>query len=447
MSVAESITLNNLELSRIFFALVLLLISGHFFGYLFHRLALPRVIGEIFGGLLLGPTVLGYFAPQAHHWIFNAFEAEGKLLSIIYWFGLILLMFISGFEVQKSFDKEDRRLIGVTLLGATVIPFLAGWLAPSFYDFSPYLGSKSNMPALTLIIAIAVAVTSIPVISKIFLDLGIINTRFAKIILATATIQDVILWVALAIATGLVNTDSFSLSKIITTVSITIGFFGLALFVMPKLIRFSSSLRYNLLIKSSASGYVLLICFLFSAVANVLEVNIVFGAFLAGVVIGVMQNDQFGKAKEHIKDISLAFFIPIYFAIVGLKIDLIYHFDMLFFLRFLLFATAFAAIGTLTALKLAKQDWLSSFNVSVAMNTRGGPGIVLATVAFDLGIINQTFFVTLVLIAIVTSLLAGYWFRYVISKGWPLLAGERLESLALTSQERRELPPSPQLHG
>ncbi|MEJ2557356.1 MAG: cation:proton antiporter, partial [Anaerolineae bacterium] len=424
-----------------------LLISGHFFGYLFHRLTLPRVIGEIFGGLLLGPTVLGYFSPQAHHWIFNAFEAEGKLLSIVYWFGLVLLMFISGFELQKSFDKEDRKLISVTLLGATVIPFLAGWLAPSFYDFSPYLGSKSNMPALTLIIAIAVAVTSIPVISKIFLDLGIINTRFAKIILATATIQDVLLWVALAIATGLVNTDSFSLSKIVTTVSITIGFFGLALFVMPKLIRFSSNLRYNLLIKSSASGYVLLICFLFSAVANVLEVNIVFGAFLAGIVIGAMPRDQFGKAKEHIKDISLAFFIPIYFAIVGLKIDLIYHFDMLFFLRFLLFATAVAAIGTLTALKLAKQDWLSSFNISVAMNTRGGPGIVLATVAFDLGIINQTFFVTLVLIAIVTSLLAGYWFRSVISKGWPLLDSERLESPALTTQEQRELPPSPQLYG
>lgn len=441
MNVAESITLNNLELSRIFFAIVLLLSSGHFFGYLFYRFALPRVIGEIFGGMLLGPTVLGYFLPQAHNWIFNAFEAEGKLLSIIYWFGLVLLMFISGFELQKSFGKEDRKLIGVTLLGATVIPFLAGWLAPSFYDFSPFLGSKSNMPALTLIIAVAVAVTSIPVISKIFLDLGIINTRFAKIILATATIQDVILWVAVAIATGLVSVSSLSLSKIMTTVLITIGFFGLALFVMPKLLSFSNGLRYNLLIKSSASGYILLICFLFSAVANVLEVNIVFGAFLAGIVISALPHDRFRKAKEHIKDISLAFFVPIYFAIVGLRIDLIYQFDLSFFLRFLLFTTTFASVGTLIALKLAKEDWLSSFNISVAMNTRGGPGIVLATVAFDLGIINQTFFVTLVLIAIVTSLLAGSWFKYVISKGWPLLSPHR-HRLTVDYQERGELPSS-----
>jgi Kef-type K+ transport system membrane component KefB len=106
------------------------------------------------------------------------------------------------------------------------------------------------------------------------------------------------------------------------------------------------------------------------------------------------------------------------------------------------FATAFAAIGTLVALKLAKEDWLSSFNIAVAMNARGGPGIVLATIAFDLGIINQTFFVTLVLIALVTSLLAGYWFKYVISRGWPLLNRDRPELPALTTPEQRELSPA-----
>jgi len=437
MSVVETITLSNVELSRIFFAIVLLLLSAHFFGYLFHRLTFPRVVGEIFGGSLLGPTVLGYFFPQAHNWIFNAFEAEGKLISIIYWFGLVLLMFISGFEIQKSFDKKDQKIIIVTLLGSTIIPFLAGWFAPSFYDFSPYLGPKSNILSLKIIIGIALAITSVPVISKIFIDLGIIKTSFAKIVLATATLHDVILWVALAIATGLVSTNVLSFSKIVLTVLLTIIFFVFTLLVMPKLISFSNGLKYNFLIKSSRSGYVIFICFLFSAVASMLEVNIVFGAFLAGIVVGTMPQDQFGKAKEHIKNISLAFFVPIYFAVIGLKLDLIYHFDLLFFLGFLLFATTFQAMGTLIALKLAKEDWLSSFNIAVAMNARGGPGIVLATIAFDLGIINQTLFVTLVLIALVTCLLAGRWFKYVLSKGWPLLSSERHELPALTTQDRK----------
>ena len=421
MGVAETITLTDLELTRFFFAIVVLLVFAHSFGYLFRRYKLPRVIGEILGGLLLGPTVLGYFFPDVHNWLFNAYEGQGKLISIIYWFGLVLLMFISGFEMQKTFNRGDKKILVALMLGATIIPFIAGWLAPSIYDFSPYVGVKNNMLALQIVIAVAVAVTSIPVISKIFIDLKIINTRFAKIVLTTATAQDVLLWIALAIASGLVSATAVSLSSIVSTIFITIFFFGLALFAMPRLVRFVNGFRYNLLIKSSVSGYVLFICFLFSAIASILNVNIVFGAFLAGIIIGLMPDKTFEKEKKHIKEIALAFFIPVYFAIVGLKIDLIHHFDFKFFLGFLLFSTIFETLGTFLAAKIIKMNNLSSFNFAVAMNTRGGPGIVLATIAFDLGIINQTFFVTLVLIAIITSLMAGYWFKYILAKGWELL--------------------------
>ena len=415
------ITLTNLELTRFFFAIVLLLISSHWFGYIFTKFKLPRVIGEIFGGLVLGPTFLGYFSPEAYTWIFNGFISEGKLISTIYWIGLILLMFISGFEIQRSFNKSDKKTIIALLLGSTLIPLIAGWTAPEFYNFTPLLGVKNNMLALKIIIAIAVAVTSIPVISKIFIDLKIMNTRFAKIVLATATIHDVMLWVALAIATGLVSSEAISASSITSTVLITVAFFGITLLIMPKLLKFTNNLRYNLLIKSSVPGYVLFICFFFSALASVLDVNIVFGAFLAGIIVGTMPDEKFGKVKQNIKEISLAFFVPIYFAVVGLKLDLVHHLDITFLLGFLLFTTVFETFGTLLAAKIIKKDWLSSFNLAVAMNTRGGPGIVLATVAFDMGIINETFFVTLVLIAIITSLLAGYWFKFLLNKKWELL--------------------------
>jgi Kef-type K+ transport system membrane component KefB len=344
--------------------------------------------------------------------------------------------------VQNSFDRKDRKIVIVTLLGSTIIPFLVGWWAPSFYDFSPYLGTKANMLAMKIVVGIAVAITSIPVISKIFIDLGIINTPFAKIVLATATLHDVVLWVALAIATGLVSTQIPSLAGILATVLVTIVFLAISLFVMPKIVRFSSGLRYNFLMRSSTSGYVLFVCFLFAAVASILEVNIVFGALLAGMVIGVMPHDKFAKAKEHIRDISLAFFIPIYFGIIGLRLDLIHHFDVWFSLQFLLFATTFAILGTLFALRLVKEDWLTSFNLAVAMNARGGPLIVLATVALELGIINQTFFVTLILIALITSLLAGSWFKYVISKGWPLLNRRESQPTNLTTGEQAEPVPA-----
>jgi Kef-type K+ transport system membrane component KefB len=329
-------------------------------------------------------------------------------------------MFISGFDLQKSLDRDDKRTILILTLGSTIIPFFAGWLAPHFYDFSPYLGEKKNLLALQLIIAIATAVTSIPVLAKIFIDLEIIHTRFAKIVLSTATIHDVILWVALAVATGLVSSESSSVSSILTHVLLTVLFFAAALLFIPKVMMFLNKSEWNHLMRSSVVGYMLFICFLFSAVASYLNVNVVFGAMLGGIVIG-MSPDTFVKEKTHIKEVSLAFFIPLYFAIVGLKLDLVHHFEPWFFICFLFATTTFQMLGTMAAARLSGKDMLSSLNLGIAISNRGGPAIVLATVALDFGIINETFFVTLVLIAVVTALSAGIWFKFILLKGYPLL--------------------------
>lgn len=417
-------SLTTPELTRIFLALVALLFFAHALGHLFQRIKLPRVVGEIAGGLLLGPTVLGFVAPNAHKWLFAAFEAESKLISLFYWLGLVLLMFTSGFDLQKSLDRDDKRTILGLTLGSTIIPFAAGWSAPYFFDFSPYLGEKKNLLALQLIIAIATAVTSIPVLTKIFIDLKIIHTRFAKIVLSTATIHDLILWVALAVATGLVSAGSSSVSSILSHLLLTVLFFAVALRVMPKAMNFLNRLEWNPLMRSSVVGYMLFVCFLFAAVASYLNVNVVFGAMLGGVVIGMSPPGQFVKEKIHIKEVSLAFFVPVYFAIVGLKLDLVRHFDPWFFGWFLLVTTAVQLLGTMASARLLGKDMLSSLNFGVAMSDRGGPAIVLATVAFEYGIINETFFVSLVLTAVITSLMAGMWFRFILLKGYPLLKTE-----------------------
>ena len=447
MNSAKLITLADQELLRLFLAIVLLLGAAHTFGYLFQRFKMPRVIGEITGGVVLGPSLGGFLFPETYAQIFNGFDAEPKLLSTIYWLGLVLLMFISGFEIQKSINRQERRLISAILLGGTVMPFLAGWLTPVVYDCSSFVGEKGNLVAFQIIVGIAVAVTSIPVISKIFLDLNVINTRFAKIIVVAATIEDVILWGALAVATGIASREQMSLLSISSTVLLSLTFFAVCLFIMPRLMAFGNELRINVLVRSSVSGYTLLICFLFATMASLLGINVVFGALLAGVVVGSMPGKEFANVKTHIKEVSLGFFIPIYFAIVGLRLDLIHHFDILPLVGFLLFASGLKMGGTLLAAKLLRQNWLSGINLAVAMNTRGGPGIVLATVAFDLGIISESFFVILVMVSILTSLVAGYWFTFVLSKGWDLLAGgppQRVEQVVTRpAQETPEIASGP----
>ena len=421
MSLASTISLSNLELTRFFIALVLLLFSANACSLLFNKIRLPRVIGEIFGGLILGPTVLGFLLPASENWIFSGSTSEGKLLSLVSWLGLILLMFVSGIEIHGTFSREDKRTATAFLVGATVLPFLIGIGISRVFDFGSYAGPNSNPVSLSLIIGIAVAVTSIPVISKIFLDLKMMGSRYARIVLAIATIEDSILYAGLAIATGIAGASAPSISAIGTTIAVTAAFLLVGLLVVPRILRKLSNSKAKSLMEASHSRFALFLCFVFVAVAALLNVNVVFGAFLAGIAIGAVPRDMFAKATASIKKISLAVFTPAYFAIVGLELDLIHQFDIVIFLSFLLLSSGLKIAGALGAGKLIRKSWLSSANLAIGLNARGGPGIVLATVAFSAGLISEPFFVALVLIAIVTSLVTGYWLRYVQSRQWPLL--------------------------
>src|SRR5215467_3514314 len=144
MSLAQTISLSNLELTGFFIALVLLLFSANVCSYLFDKIKLPRVIGEIFGGLLLGPTVFGLLFPASEDWIFSGSASEGKLLSLVSWLGLILLMFVSGIEIHGTFSREDKRTAAAFLMGATILPFLIGIGISRTFDFSSYAGPNSN---------------------------------------------------------------------------------------------------------------------------------------------------------------------------------------------------------------------------------------------------------------------------------------------------------------
>ena len=412
------ISIENIEVARFFLAVALLLLSAHFFGYLFHRLKMPKVVGEIFGGIILGPTFLGYFMPEIYKRIFLG---ENSLLAVVYWFGLVFLMFGSGFELETKFNKRDKKTIIFIIIGSTVFPLIFGWYALSFFDAAKLIGIKNNLFALKLIIAVAIAVTSIPVVSKIFFDLGIIKTRFAKIILSIATIHDIVLWVFVAIATALVSSSEISIKNIGLHIGYSVLFFAAAIFIMPKVIEFVNNLRLNVIPKNYEVGFIIFVLLLFVVLASYLDINVVFGAFLAGIIVGFVRSQKFIKAKLHVKEFSFALFVPIYFAIVGIKLDLIHSFDAAFFIVFFIFAMVIQGTAVLLTARLLRYSWLSCINLAISMNARGGPGIVLATVAFDLGIISENFFVTLVMLSIMTSLAAGSWLRYVVGKRWNLL--------------------------
>lgn len=419
-------SLTGYEISHFLLAMGCLLAMAHLLGYLAERIFIPRVIGEVAAGLVLGPTLLGHFFPDVFHWLFLGFAGEDKLFGLLYQFGLLLLMFCSGLKFQTHFNKDDAKLTTALVVGATIPAFIVGWIAADLFNIAPYLGEANNALAMKIIIAISIAVTSIPVISKIFNDLGIMHTRFAKIVIACAGIHDILLWVALGFATAIASQGGvFTVGTALKSVGISGAFIFGTLFLGYFLFKRMTIVKQNLLFRSSNLGYFLFIMFMLASIAGNLHVEAIFGALLAGIVAKIaLPKAVSGRVEQGVSNISFSWFIPIYFATVGLQLDLVRHFDPLFFLAYLLFATLTQTTAVYITSRLAKQDSFTSFNLGLAINDRGGPGIVLSSVAYTTGIINQEFFAVLVMLALVTSWIPGTWLRYVVNKGWRLMPGD-----------------------
>ena len=374
------------------------------------------MIGEILGGLIVGPSLLDLSAGS---------EAglTKPALDVLYWIGLLMLMFLSGAETQGLFRREERRPIAWMGIVGTVLPFVIALLLSTRLNLSSLMGTAQNRIALVLVIGIGTAVTSIPVISRIFHDLRILHTRFAKLILGVAVIEDVVLWAVLAVATALAESKALPTGVIAQRVTLTVIYFiaGLALF--PRLARRLHEARWNLFVRHSTTAYLILLLFAYVALAAAMNVSLVLAAFLAGFAI---PRESLGitQSLNEVKGVAFGCFIPLYFALVGYKLDLGKSFNLTMVAGFLGAACVIKLISVLAGAKLAGFSIPSCINLAVATNARGGPGIVLASVAYAAGIINAQFYTTLILLAVVTSQAAGAWLEHALRKGRPLLTEE-----------------------
>jgi len=413
----ETLTHNNITI--FFLSLGILLASARLLGEIAHRLHQPAVLGEILAGILLGPTVLGFFAPDVSA---NLFPKGGPVavgIDSLTTLAIALFLLVSGMKVDLSTVwRQGRSALTVGITGIAV-PFLMGfcsaWVAPKL------LGSEPGADPLifSLFFATALSISALPVVAKILMDINIFKTDLGMIIVAAAIFNDLIGWIIFALILGMMG-GSNSGPGLWQTIWLTLSFVALMLTIGRWLIdRILPWVQAHTRGPGGILGFCISVALLCAAYTEWIGIHAIFGAFLCGVALGDSPH-----LREHTRttfDQFISFiFAPLFFASIGLKVNFIQNFDFPLVLTVLVIATAGkvfgCGFGAIWSGLTRREAWAIGFG----MNARGAMEIILGLLALQAGIISERMFVALVIMAILTSMTSGTAIQKILRRKKPL---------------------------
>ena len=375
----------------------------------------PAVIGEIIAGLLLGPTVLGMINPEWFHTLYPVPSSTATVLTGFVQVAVIMLLFIAGLEVDLHIVwQQGRQAVFTSLLGL-VIPFFLGFVFP--YYFPEFFGIAEGQQRLifALFMGTAMAITALPVIVRILMDLNIFKSRMGMLVVASAMVDDVIGWIIFSVILGMIGKQGDTMS-VFNTILLTFGFVVFMLTVGRGLLnRVLPWVNKKMAWPGGVLSLSLALCFLGAAFTEYIGIHAIFGAFIVGVALG--DSEHFSeRAKEIVHQFINNIFAPLFFVSIGLRVNFITNFDPLLTLIILVIAFAGKIIGSGVGTKLGGFTWRESLAAGFGMNARGAMEIILGIVALENGLINEKVFVSLVIMALVTSMSSGPLMKWMLRK-------------------------------
>jgi Kef-type K+ transport system membrane component KefB/mannitol/fructose-specific phosphotransferase system IIA component (Ntr-type) len=388
--------------------IAVLLAAARIVGTASRLLGLPQVVGEIIAGIVVGKTVLGRLWPDAYVWLFLPGSGSTSALGAVTLLAVVLLMFVAGFEVDLGTITRQGKAAVLTSLLSIIVPFGVG-MSLIFFLPAEEVVSSTNKLALSLFLGVALSVSALPVIAKTLLDLRLFKSDLGLLIMASAMVDDVVGWAIFAIVLGMMTGKQADLGTIGLQVLMTAGFvLACLLLLRPAMDRLL--LRLRRLDPQDEEGAILstaVVCtFVAAALTEWMGAHAVFGAFLVGISVGASKHlrESTRTVAHRLVSHILA---PIFFASMALRIDFIAAFEWRTVLLILLVACVGKILGAAAGAKLGGLSTRESWAVGFGMNARGAMEIILATVAMQAGVIGPEIFVALVVMAVVTSVMAG----------------------------------------
>jgi len=381
--------------------IISILIVSRIFGYLFAKIGQPTVIGEILAGIVLGPSLLGYFYPDAFHFLFAA-KSLGNLY-ILSQIGLILFMFTIGMELNLNTLKQKISETYVISHASILIPYFFGMLI-AYYVYEEFAARYTDFLSFALFIGISMSITAFPVLARIVQEKGLSKTHLGTMAIASAANDDVTAWCILAAVIAITKTGSFISS--LYTIGFAILYVAFMLLVVrPFLKRIGEIYSNSEVLNKSIVAFLLLILILSAFLTQVIGIHALFGAFLAGVVMP--QLPHFRKLIiDKIEDVAVTLLLPLFFVFTGLRTEIgLLNSPHLWIICgiFILVAVSGKFMGGAFTARILGETWKDSLSIGILMNTRGLMELIVLNIGYEMGILPPSIFVMLVIMALVTT--------------------------------------------
>lgn len=399
-------------------AVSVLLLMARTLGRLAERFGMPAIVGELLTGMILGPSLLGSLAPELVDRILPAEPAQMHLIDAVGQIGLLLLVGVTGAHLDLAMLRRRGTTAARISLCGLIIPLSLGLALGAVLPASLMgSGGETNRGIFALFMAVAMCVAAIPVIAKTFSDMGMLHRNVGQLTLAPAMVDDTVGWFLLSVVSA-AATVGVGVGLVTLSVLYLAGFVIFAVLVGRPVVRWVMRTVDRSPEPGPTVATAVIIVLLGAAVTHALKMEPVFGAFVAGILIGAPNSANQAKLAP-LRTVVLSVLAPIFLATAGLRMDLTALADPTVALAAVA-VLALAILGKFTGAylgaRLSRLTHWESLAIGSAMNARGVVEVIVALTGLRLGVLNTETYTIIVLVAIATSLMAPPMLRFTMGR-------------------------------
>jgi Kef-type K+ transport system membrane component KefB len=392
-----------LDVASLILQIAVIMAVSRLVGWFFQKLKQPAVVGEMFGGIMLGPSLFGWFAPRMSTVLFP--PATLGPLNGLSQLGVVVYMFLVGLGLNHKALKDQGHTAVLTSHVSIVLPFALG-AALALVLYPLIAPADVGFTGFALFMGASMSITAFPVLARILTERRMLGTRLGSLAISCAAVDDVTGWCILAYIVILVRAQGPATLPIWTMLAGLAVFAAVMLTAVRRLLQIVERLFHRTGHVSDTTLALLLIIPLVSAVITErLGLHLLFGAFLAGVAMP--KDARFvGHVLDKLQTATVVLLLPLYFASTGLRtsVRLIDGTDMWLLCAAIIVVAIVGKLGgSMIAARTAGAEWRDALGLGVLMNTRGLMELVILNIGLDVGVISPALFSMMVLMALVTT--------------------------------------------